>query len=547
MRPPILLLALLGCPAVALAQPLPPVPIPPGNPITTAKTNLGKVLFWEEQMSATGTMACGTCHIPSKGGSDPTSLVSNPFSTHPGLDGVLGTPDDITGSQGVVRNDELGSYLNTGTFGLERQVTNRKAPSMIMAAFAPTLFWDGRAQGPFEDPVTGNVVLNGPVSLENQAVGPPVSDVEMGHVGIDWADVTAKLATVKPLGLATNIPLALTTWINGRTYPQLFQEAFGTPDVTATRIAMAIATYERTLIPNQSPFDAFLAGNPGALTPQQQQGRQLFQTPGNCVPCHGGPLTTDNVFHNNGVRPINEDLGRGAITGNPADNGRFRTPSLRNVALRGPYFHNGRFQTLADVVDFYNRGGDFHINQDPIIHPLGLNATQRAAIVAFLESMTDPRVANELPPFDRPTLYSQSTRVPNPYGIGAAGAGGSIPRFVALEPAYLGNPQFTLSLADGLGGAPTFLGIDIARSAPGTTVSGIPFQLAASFAFTLLPLGNLQGAGAGEGWMSLTSALPNMPTLIGQTIDMQAFFLDPDGKNGLSATRGLELTFFAGL
>lgn len=526
--------------------PVPPPPVPPGNPITPAKANLGKVLFWDEQLSSSRTVACGTCHIPTKGGSDPRTFVGSPFSVAPGFDGAFGGADDVNGSIGVVRHVEAGSFTNEAPFGLDRQVTSRKAPSMIMAAYSPLLFWDGRADPSFQDPVTGVTTLAAVAALESQAVGPPVSDVEMGHVGRDWPDVIARIVESRPLALSPSLPPSLSAWIAGRTYPELFAEAFGSPVVTASRVAMAIATYERTLVANQSPFDAFLAGVPGALTPQQNAGRNVFLGPGNCVPCHGGNLQTDNQFHNNGVRPIFEDLGRGAITGNPADNGRFRTPTLRNVALRGPYFHNGGFQTLAEVVDFYDRGGDFFVGQDLLIQPLGLTPQQKNDLVAFLGALTDPRVAAGLPPFDRPVLYSESNRVPDHFGAGSPGSGGFTPRFVAFEPAVIGNPNFTFGIADALGGATTLLAIDVARSPPGTTVGGLPFHLAGSFAFTVLPLGTMSGAGAGEGWMAITSPLPPSPGLPGFELVMQAFVVDAAGTGGLAATEGLELLFFVG-
>lgn len=524
--------------------PVPPPPVPPGNPITTAKANLGKVLFWDEQLSSSRTVACGTCHIPTKGGSDPRSFVGSPVSTHPGLDALFGTPDDVTGSIGVVRHTAPGPFVNVAPFELARQVTNRKAPSMIFAAYSPRLFWDGRANPSFQDPITGSTTLLANAALESQAVGPPVSDVEMGHIDRDWADVLARLLVARPLALSPQLPPALEAWIADRSYPELFQEAFGSPALNPSRVAMAIATYERTLIANQSPFDAFLAGVPGALTPQQNAGRNVFLGPGNCVPCHGGNLQTDHLFHNNGVRPIAEDLGRGAITGNPGDNGRFRTPTLRNVALRGPYFHNGGFQTLLQVVEFYDRGGDFFVNQDPAINPLGLTPQQKTDLVAFLGALTDPRVAAGLPPFDRPVLYSESDLVPDHFGTGSPGAGGFTPRFVAFEPAVIGSPNFTFGIADARGGAPAFLALDVARSLPGTIVSGLPFHLAGSFAFTVLPLGVTAGTGDGNGWLSVTSALPPSPGLPGFELVMQAFLADPAGVSGFAATEGLELEFF---
>lgn len=533
--------------AAARAQGVPPVPVPPGNPITPSKANLGKVLFWDEQLSSTRTVACGTCHAPARGGADPRTLAA-PGALHPGFDLVFGTADDVRGSPGVVHCAAGGGYSPSAVFGLAPQVTSRKAPSMINAAFSPTLFWDGRANASFEDPVTGTVVLLANAALESQAAGPPVSDVEMAHEGRDWLDVVDRIAGAKPLALAEEVPPALLGYVGGRSYPELFAEAFGSPGVTAARTAMALATYQRTLVSNQSPFDQFQAGIPGVLSPLEVQGLLVFNGPGRCSLCHGGPLFTNNSFQALGVRPPAEDLGRGAITGLPADAGKFKVPGLRNVGLRAPYFHNGSQPTLAGVVEFYDRGGDFLANQSPLIQPLGLTPQQKNALVAFLaNALTDPRAASELPPFDRPALYSDSERVPATFGAAAAGSGGVAPRWVALEPALLGSPAFTFAVERGLGGAPAFLGLDLSASAPGTLAAGIPFHLAGTSALQLLALGTLAGSGAGGGFLSLTAALPAAPALDGVALFLQAFVLDPAGKNGLAATNGLTFGFFAGL
>ena len=120
---------------------------------------------------------------------------------------------------------------------------------------------------------------------------------------------------------------------------------------------MAIATFERTVYSDRTPFDAAVS-QIAPLTPAETRGQGVFNA-SRCNVCHAGTLFTDNAFHNIGVRPQNEDQGRFAVTGNANDLGEFRTPSLRNVSLRGPYFHNGSKATLTDVVEFYNRGGDF--------------------------------------------------------------------------------------------------------------------------------------------------------------------------------------------
>lgn len=552
LRPALCLGVLLGTLSVSLSAQggppgLPPVPVPQGNPITLEKTLLGKALFWDEQLSSTGTAACGTCHIPGAGGADPRSLTPGGGSTHPGPDDLFGTPDDIRGSRGVVLADANGEYQSAEPFVLREQVTGRQPPSMINAAYSPLQFWDGRAGGTFVNPVSGGIVLQNGGALESQAVGPPLSDVEMGHLGRDWDDVTTRLASVQPLALAEDIPALLQVWIDGRDYPALFAEAFpqSNGQLTAARMALAIATYERTLISDETPFDAFLAGQPGALTPQQNQGRQIFNGAGRCNLCHVGPLFTDHVFRNIGVRPLAEDLGRGAITGVPQDNGRFKTPGLRNVGLRAPYFHNGGMQTLEEVVDFYDRGGDFGQNQSPLIIPLGLSPPQKNALVAFLEgALTDPRVAAETAPFDRPTLYAESARRPVNFGVGGAGAGGFVPRAVALEPPLIGNPNMTVAIADGHAGAALILGLDLVAGPPFVTVREAPFHLGGTSAMKFFAAGTLAGDGAGNGWASVPVAIPADPALDGMAVFTQWFVLDRGAPQGLASSEGTRFEFF---
>ena len=416
---------------LALAQgpgggplPLQPPPAPPGNPVTAAKADLGQALFWDEQLSSTRSVACGTCHIPAAGGSDPRSTLGSERATHPGADGLFGTNDDVVGSPGVPLSRADGTYELDALFGVREQATGRKAPSTIGSGYSPSLFWDGRASGQLIDPITGGVVLPFGASLEAQVLGPPVSTAEMSHVGRDWVDVATRIAESKPLQLSPVIPAALDAWIGGRNYPQLFLEAFGTAEVTPARIAMAVATYERTLVPNQTRFDQALAGVP-SLTPIERQGRQLFNAL-SCGSCHAGNRLTNDLFFNIGVRPVGEDLGRFDVTGTPGDRGRFKVPSLRNVELRAPYFHNGGMATLADVIDFYDRGGDFNSGtKDPRIVPLGLTQQQKNALVAFLSApLTDGRVLAQSGPFERPLLYTETSVAPTRYGTATPGAAG---------------------------------------------------------------------------------------------------------------------------
>jgi cytochrome c peroxidase len=535
---------LLLLPLIAVAQiappppltPLPPPPVPLGNPITVAKTNLGKVLFWDEQLSSSRTAACGTCHVAETGGSDPRSVQGLAGATNPGPDGTLGTDDDITGSPGVPLANADGSYALASTFGMNAQVTGRHSPSHINSAYAPNSFWDGRARAVFLDPVSGDTVLRAGGALENQAAGPPVSSVEMGHVGRDWLNAAERIAGVKPLALAAFVPADLKSWIADRSYPDLFSEAFGTPVVTAARIALAIATYERTLISNQALIDSVIAGS-ATLTPQQQAGQAIFGASG-CGGCHAGALFSDNAFHYIGVRPTGDDAGRFAVTGNAPDLGAMKTPSLRNVGLRSSYFHDGRFRTLEEVVAFYNRGGDFTApNKPPVIRVLGLNAPQQAALVAFLRgALTDARVRSGVFPFDRPSLYSEAEMVPVVSGAGSPGSSGSVPVPVAVEPPLSGSPSFTLGLHGALGGAEAVLVID-AVEPPAEAL--IPAT--GSFARVAV---TLQGSGAGAGFGSATLVIPTEAALIGQTLHGRWYVNDPEAAGGIAYSAAFSFKVF---
>ncbi len=513
-----LLLATAAGAARAGGGGLEPPPEPPGNPLTEAKANLGKVLFWDEQVSSTGTVACGTCHIPAVGGGDPRG--GQEISRHPGPDGqfepgcdVLGDPecDDIFGSPGVVLNHADGSYDWSPLFGMLQQVTKRRTTSAINAGYAPELFWDGRAPGEFVDPVTMEVVpgLETGAALESQSVGPPVNSVEMGHDTSDWVALLARLSTAVPLALSPDVPAALEEWIAGRSYPELFTEAFGTPEVTAPGFAMAVASFERTQFTNQTPFDDFLNGNNGALTAQELAGMNKFNNI-SCDNCHQAPLMAvefgdlEDHFRYTGVRPPEDDLGREEVTRDPNDRAKMRVPSLRNLELRAPYMHNGRFATIEDVIDFYDRGGDFDgPTKDPLIDPLNLTLQEKADLLAFLtRPLTDPRLAAGLPPFDRPTLYTESSRVPTVEGTGLPGTGGFVPVVVALEPPVMGNPNFTVGVWNGLGGANALLVVDDVD--PGLSMPTCSGQFVCADVVLQEPTA---GAGAGAGFGSFSVAI----------------------------------------
>ncbi len=518
-------------------SPLAPPPVPVGNAITAAKASLGKALFWDEQLSSTLTVSCGTCHRPATGGSDPRTVVDGTSSRNPGFDNVFNTPDDVFGSPGVPLNNADGTYSPSNHFGFGEQVTTRKSPTYLNAGFAfAGLFWDGRASNTFRDPLTNQVLLTDWASLESQILGPPTSSVEMAHGNRDWTQIAAQIADAEPLALASDIPPSLSEWIGGRTYPELFAEAFGTPEVTPARIALAIATHERMLFSDRAPIDKWGA-QIEPLTAQEDRGREIFVEV-NCSFCHGGPLLSDQNFHNIGVRPQIEDRGRGGFTGNANDNGRFKTPTLRNVELRAPYMHNGRFRTLEDVVEFYNRGGDFNApNKDPRVRPLNLTSQQKADLVAFMKRpMTDPRVKNELPPFDRPKLYTESNRVPVITGTGRAGSGGIIPQVTAIEPPLVGNPSFTIGVSKALGGAQAVLVIDSNDPGAGSTIP-------ASGSFARVAV-NISGSGDGNGFGSASLPIPNNPALVGQTFYGRWYITDAGAANGFSVTQAFRFTVF---
>jgi cytochrome c peroxidase len=403
--------------ASAAAQMLPDVPVPTENPITEEKRVLGKILFWEEQLSTDDTVACGTCHRPASGGADPRVAI------HPGADGIFLNEDDVFGSAGVVRRDLNGQPVEDPIFGFGPQVTSRTAPSFLSAQHATDIFWDGRARTQFDDPETGELLIQFNGALESQAVEPILSPVEMAMEGRTWDDVREKLAGVTPLGLATDLPPDVAAAIAASpTYADLFVAAFGDPQITAARIAMAIATYERTVFPDQTPFDL------GTMTPDQNAGSAIFGAATECVLCHEAPLFTEGSFRNLGIRPIAEDIGRQAVTGDFDDRAKFKAPSLRNVGLRRGLMHNGQRTTLQEILDFYadpeQQHGD---NVDPILPTI---ASHDDLIIDFLmNGLTDPRAAAEVFPFDRPRLASEVVTSVAAIAPGARGG-------LAVHPAF---------------------------------------------------------------------------------------------------------------
>ncbi len=529
-------IALATASTTVLAQSLPPVPFPAENQFTQEKSDLGKILFWDEQLSSDNTMSCGSCHQPAVGGTDAR------VGVNPGADGFFGTLDDALGSPGVVFQDADDKYVPSPFYDLEVQVTGRQAPPAIMGMYAFELFWDGRATSQFTDPLTGQVLIASGGALESQAVGPPGSGAEMAHQSRDWEQILAKLTSARPLALATNLPADMAAVIaQGKTYPQMFEEVFGDPELTAGRVAMAIATYERTLLPDQAPYDLYTAGDTGAMTTQQIMGLNMFRS-SFCNVCHSGAQFTDNSFRNIGVRPLAEDLGRFNVTNNAADRGRFKTPSLRNTGLRDRYMHNGQQATMAQVFDFYaHRNGEvpFPENLDPfMINPITFPPQAEANIIDFLQNgLTDPRVAAEAFPFDRPTLYAElPTANPAVVGAGTAGSGGVIPDMVAIIPPNLGNDDFKIGINHALGGAQAV--VALSTSPP---VGGLVPQ------DELLGPIVLDGTGAGNGYGTMPWPISNDTALDGQTFYMQWIVTDPAAAGGVSVSPVAQFTTFCSM
>lgn len=427
------------------------VAYPRHNPDDELKAMLGKVLFWEEQIGEDDTMACGTCHRPSAGGSDPRSAELG--ARHPGLDGMLDPSpelesDDIRGAQGVKACTETDGSIEYADPSAPVQVTGRKPPSYLDAMFGLDLFWDGRASRDWADPenfsyfsegvnngaalsfeaelnpTTGNLVGYG---LESQAKGPPGSDVEMACAGQTWSDIVEKLGSVEPLAKAKSMPSDVEAFIaEYETYPAMFAAVYGgalktdlgagDDEINTARVVFAIATHERTMTSNQTPWDRWNAGEGDALTARQVRGFELFMGAAKCSACHAPPSFMDNAYHFIGFHDPEWDIGRQAIESS-AVAGSMKTPTLRNVGLREPggllHRGDGPGRDLEGVMRLYNDGGrrsDPAVLAliDPNIVKLNLSSDDIEAIIDFLRNgLTDPRAAEELPPFDRPVLGTE--------------------------------------------------------------------------------------------------------------------------------------------
>ncbi|MBO9585071.1 MAG: cytochrome-c peroxidase [Flavobacterium sp.] len=266
-------------------------------------------------------------------------------------------------------NPELGWTDNlTRSFGHDRQTGKRNSMTILNSAYATSLFWDGRAS-----------------SLEDQAQFPVQDPLEMNEkltIAVD------RIATIKG-------------------YNSLFTDAFGDKKVTLERIQYAIATFERSINSPKSKFDQFVSGKSDIYTDQQVKGMHLFRTKAQCINCHNTPYFSDNQFHNDGQTLFgtkNEDFGRYNVTKEVKDIGKFRTPTLREVANTRPWMHHGHFPTLLDVVEFYNLGNPSPVQKrylgtardtlipkaDPMLRKLDLNKEEISDLLAFIETLSTP-------------------------------------------------------------------------------------------------------------------------------------------------------------
>lgn len=332
---------------VAVPLGLPPLPTPRGDKALIA---LGEKLFFDRRLSFNETMSCGMCHIEAE------AFTSN--------------------AMGV-------------SVGMEGKSLRRNAPSLYNVVYEKKLFRDGRE-----------------VSLETQVWLPILSPDEMAAPSVGWV-----LARIKALP----------------DYAPPFTQSFPGRGPTMDTVGLAIATYEETLLLANSRFDRWrYGGEADALSPQERLGFELFTGKAGCAACHligkDSALFTDGKFHDTGlgyaktmglsdsdfevrlaagsftrrsqedVRTISSpsvnDLGRFEVTQDPDDRWAFKTPSLRNVALTAPYMHDGSIKSLPDVIDYYDRGGDYSPNKSSLIIPLHLNDAEKRALLDFLGSLT---------------------------------------------------------------------------------------------------------------------------------------------------------------
>jgi cytochrome c peroxidase len=363
----IVLLALAACrqPAPLTvdgpALGLPPLPPVDGGVATQAQIELGRKLFMDRRLSSNNTMSCAMCHVPEQG------FAAVEIATAIGLEGRSG---------------------------------RRNAPTLLNVAYVGKLFHDGRSP-----------------TLEAQAWAPLLNPIEMGNAGSD--EVLDKIARMAD-------------------YDGKFEAAFAGARPDRAKLAAALAGYQRTLVSGNSRFDRWRYGkDESALNAAEQAGFAVFAGKGRCIACHTvgdrHALFADGQFHNTGLgwarsqgapgrhkvrlapgvlvevsdqslasvsEPLQEDMGRFEVTKRATDRWAYRTPSLRNIALSGPYMHDGSLATLEAVVDYYEQGGIDNPGKDALLKPLQLSAADKRNLVAFLRTLTG----------DNPALLARAAR-----------------------------------------------------------------------------------------------------------------------------------------
>lgn len=312
----------------------PPPRVPADNPMSAAKVELGRRLFYDRRLSANGAMSCATCHRP-----------------------------ELAFSDGRARS-----------LGITGEAHPRSAPSLAGVAYASSLTWDDPAPPSLERQLSTPLLGHEPIEMGNERAG-ALLDRLRGDLPLRWQFAAAFPDEDEPLGF--------------------------------DNLAKAIASFERTLISGGSPFDRWAYGNEeGALSPAARRGLALFYSARvGCGECHArftfsGPIVYQGsadaapLFYNTGLYDLNgkypaDNPGLARHTREISDDGRFRVPSLRNVAVTAPYMHDGSLASLGAVIEHYQRGGQGHPNQDARVRPFALSEAEKQDLIAFLESLTD--------------------------------------------------------------------------------------------------------------------------------------------------------------
>jgi cytochrome c peroxidase len=293
------------------------IPFPEENPYSEAKAELGRKLFFDPILSASGVRSCASCHNP-----------------------------------GVSWGDGLRRAVGEG-----QATMARRAPTLIDIAWIPRLGWDGK----FRD-------------LESVAFGPITSRANMN---LPESTLIARLSSISG-------------------YVDDFTAAFGEGPITRENIELALATFERSIVSEQAPFDRWIAGDEAAIDAAAKRGFDIFNGKGRCAECHSKFAFSDGSFHDIGTAQ-KEDVGGRFFPKSAKLQYAFKTPTLRDVARRAPYMHDGSIATLEAVIDLYDRGGIDRSSRSELIGPLRLTKDEKGDLIAFLNTLTSPPVPVPVP------------------------------------------------------------------------------------------------------------------------------------------------------